>query len=79
MIIIKKFLHDYWSVFILPLIAGLILSVVFVFIGESFSSSSCSARADILQFKSTYSFFAGCMIEYKPNKWIPLSQFRVIE
>jgi len=42
-------------------------------------SNTCHTQARIMGMRSDWGFMQGCMIEYKPGKWIPIGNFRVEE
>lgn len=39
----------------------------------------CRRKAAIMEMNQTFSFWEGCMIEYKPGKWIPYDKYRVVD
>ncbi len=42
-------------------------------------SWGCSSKADAMGFRHTYGPVKGCIVEYKPGKWIPLERYRAID
>lgn len=47
------------------------------FIIVTLDEIACSAQTRDIGFSNKYSLLTGCMIEHKPNTWIPLKQYRV--
>ena len=37
--------------------------------------SSCGKRANIMGMKYSYGVLSGCMIEVRPNQWIPIDSY----
>lgn len=40
---------------------------------------SCATRANKMGFNYSMAPFQGCMIEYKPNQWVDINKFRVVD
>lgn len=50
--------------------------VALLLIGASYS---CEKQSKQMGMQYKWGFFHGCMIEYKPGKWVPLNNYRVGE
>lgn len=42
-------------------------------------NAECKAKTEGMGFNYEWSLLGGCRIEYKPNTWIPLERYRVID
>ena len=60
------------AAFCIAFLAGIFLSVYWL------SSSQCTAIADQMGLKSSYSLLTECMVEHK-GKWLPLKAVRSLE
>lgn len=61
---------------------GIFAAVVFVLLTAAlyaWDKHSCYYRANQMGFKSSYTLVGGCMIEYKPNKWIDIDKYRAVD
>ena len=59
----------------------ILLLIVCLTIGTALYSRepSCNAKWDLMKKKVNYSFFTGCMVEYKLGEYIPINQYRVVD
>jgi hypothetical protein len=40
---------------------------------------SCSSRAKVMRKRYQYGIMSGCMIEVKPQEFVPIDSYRVVE
>lgn len=57
----------------------LIPIALFLLICWGVGNISCSAHANAMNFNHKYSFMTGCYVEYEPQKWIGLKNYKVIK
>jgi len=44
-----------------------------------YSSFSCQVKASKMGMNSSWGLLQGCMIEYKPKKWIDIERYRAFD
>lgn len=57
----------------------IVVLIAFICLIPALGDAECKAKTEGMGFKYDWSFFGGCRIEYKPNKWIPLERYRAID
>ena len=75
----KEFLKALLRGILVPelfLAAGVLSVVAAAFVAPPYT---CAAKAEAMGLKHRYSLTTGCMVEYKPGKWIAIAQYRVID
>jgi hypothetical protein len=56
----------------------LVVLAIVVFIGYFVESASCSNRAEMMGFPSSYGMMQGCMIHTKSG-WVDIDHYRVLQ
>lgn len=64
-----------WAKIIVPTIV--VIAFVAFLIGSAMSFA-CGYRWGTSGMNAKWLWFAGCMVEYEPNRWIPEERFRAI-
>lgn len=49
-----------------------------IYLLNIFEEYKCNSTWKLSNFKTSYSFSTGCLIEVKPNEWIPSKNYREI-
>lgn len=60
-------------------LAYVVVSFVMFLSAYAWDSASCSSRASKMGMPKSWGPLQGCMIEYKPGKWIDIDRYRAID
>jgi len=41
--------------------------------------AACTSKAEAMKMRVTWGPIKGCIVEYKPDKWIPLDRYRALD